>query len=225
MVMTKLLTPIHNQYAVKLKLSGEYSHYKRPESGADGYPYEVPTPGGVRGVVDACAYKRGMMWAVLGIYVIKKGRLVFETTNCLKFKVSKTTLEKGEHHQTSGDARTQISMGMMKNVEFIVEVAPATNDQRLAHEMSVRLIRNVRRGRLRDMPYLGHADMDCQVEIPTGDECPVEETRPLGTSLYDIARSGAARPVFYKPWMVNGVVDTHPRRVLPDDIYGELFCL
>lgn len=219
----------HDRYSVRIKVEAPFACFSRPESGSDRYSYEAPTPSAVQGLLDACFFKHGMRWVPTSIQLLKAPRFVFMTTNGAKDKVSPRTIQraidKGEDCclDLSGDRRTQISMGLLRDVAYIIVAVPVSDDSGLAHEAQCRLLRNVRRGKLRDTPYLGMREMFCNVMLPEGDERPVKITKPLGLTLFGIAYNGTAQPVFFTPWLIDGIIDVDPRNVLPDAPFEGIF--
>ena len=58
-------------YGVKLRVSGKYACFSRPEMKVERMSYDVMTPSAARGILEAIHWKPALLWVVDRIHVLK----------------------------------------------------------------------------------------------------------------------------------------------------------
>jgi CRISPR-associated protein Cas5d len=208
-------------YGIKIRVSGEYALFTRPEMKVERVSYDVITPSAARGVIEAVYWKPAIRWVIDKIHVLKE----IEYTNVRRNEVSdKASTEKAlkimkgaiePFYLSVNDSRQQRAAMVLKNVEYIIEAHFEMTDK--AGEMDTVekhyniILRRLRKGQHFHAPCLGTREFGARVELieegtipksPLGD-------RDLGWMLYDLDFSDPKdiRPKFFRASLRDGVLD------------------
>ena len=122
--------------AISVRLWGHYALFKNPIGRADPVTYPVPTPGAIRGAVEAIYRKPEMYYTVERIAVIKRGEpMVMRINEVTKaprlddaLKGTFTTVRCGAGH----DDYTQRTMIILCDVEYVATLAVRPTERGLA---------------------------------------------------------------------------------------------
>jgi CRISPR-associated protein Cas5d len=223
---------------VSVRLWGHYALFKNPIGRADPVTYPVPTPGVIRGAVEAIYRKPEMYYTVERIAVIKRGEpMVMKINEVTKaprlddvLKGIIRTVRCGAGH----DDYTQRTMTILCDVEYVATLTIRPTERGLTdwteppgalvrkHQEIFR--RKARSSNIeRDQPYFGRREFIAWFE-PVDDSArvqPLDWTEDFGLMLYDQWHPDSRRggepvgidPVFYDARVERGVIDCSPDRV------------
>ncbi len=182
--------------------------------------YDVPTPSAARGMLESVYYHPGMVWRVDRIYVLNP--ICF--TNLRRNEVKSKALASGLRAAILDDTKqpyiaasqdiVQRAAMMLKDVRYVIEAhfdmteraAPCDNPGKFQDIIKRRL----RRGQAYAQPYLGCRECTAHFGLWEGERIEtIPETRDLGWMLYDMNYSDPNNitPMFFRPMMINGVID------------------
>lgn len=214
---------------VRVRLSGDFACFSRPEMKVERVSYEVMTPSAARGVLDAILWRPEMRWVVKRIEVLRPIRFISLRRNEIQGKISPRTVARWMTDpatyvpQAAGagsDEATPRNTLALRDVAYVVEAEPLVFEPDAENHPTKYLAmfnRRVEKGQCYLRPYLGCREFACDFMPPDPDERPLPETRDLGLMLYDIAFRGEGnRAHFFKARLEGGVLDVDPARVLPD---------
>jgi CRISPR-associated protein Cas5d len=222
-----------NQTYVRVKVSGEFACWTRPENKVERVSYECMTPSAARNILDAICWKPEMRWIVTRILVLKPVRFHAIRRNEVQSKIapgsvnkwmndplSYRPLEAGAGEDTDGTPRNTLAL---RDVSYIIEALPhvfqPTGDDTPTKYMAM-FNRRVEKGQCFHRPALGCREFAATFELPDGSETPIADSIPIGLMLYDIIFRNSGqdnRAIFFEATVENGVLDTHPDRAVPDE--------
>ncbi len=223
-------------YGFKIMVSGDYASFNRPEMKVERVSYDVPTPGALEGLIKSIYWKPPIRYVIDKIIVYNPIEFVNIRRNEVKEKVSyagvKKQMKGGEPIEFfTKDMINQRGAMILKDVcygiEFHFELTGIRNDHEDENEEKHYniLLRRLRNGQCFRQPVLG-----CR-EFPVKRIELVEELPPaslsgdidLGFMLYKMKFSDGGRPknddwerkefsdkadaIFYRPHMIDGVID------------------
>jgi CRISPR-associated protein Cas5d len=211
---------------VRVRVSGEFACFSRPECKVERLSYEVMTPSAARGVLDAISWKPEMRWHVRRIEVLKPIRFIGLKRNEVQTKVALKGKEgvlawmkdpasyRPQPAGAGSDDATPRSTVALRDVAYIIEAEPivfnGAGDNTPAKYVAM-LNRRVEKGQCHFQPALGCREFAARFEPPSPQDSPISDTRDLGLMLYDIIfrqPQGENRPVFFRARLENGVLDT-----------------
>ncbi len=218
---------------VKLLVRGDYACWTRPEMKAERVSYDVMTPSGARGILEAIYWKPQIRWVIDKIRVfapirftnIRRNEVAVEGKSGHKISASKVKklMQGGTEplciYADESKNRAQRASLLLKDVcygiEARFEVIDATeadgsvNAEPAGKHLNIFNCR-VKKGQCFHRPYLGTREFAAHFE-PVGEwpECPVElkGERDLGFMLHDIDFRNNMTPHFFRARMVDGVID------------------
>lgn len=217
-------------YGIKLRVWGEYACFTRPEMKVERVSYDVITPSAARGIIEAIYWKPQIRWVIDRITVMNP--IVF--INVRRNEVSeKVSAQKAIRQSKGGDAevfivasenRHQRAAKLLRDVEYIIEAhfeltSESTPELEKKHYNIA--LRRMKEGQCYKQPCLGTREFACHFQLMEGEtpESRNEGEVDLGYMLYDlefkfpeitkenIVYSNDAAPVFYRPKMMNGVIE------------------
>jgi len=209
-------------HGIKLLVTGEYACFTRPEMKAERVSYDVMTPSAARGVLEAIHWKPAIRWVIDKIHVLHTVRFDSIWRNEVKSKLSVSNVNKamGKDRKfylvvDKDDERQQRATLLLRDVAYVIE----------AHfEMTVRagegdnpgkhldiFNRRARNGQCFHQPYLGCREFAASFALVEPDApVPVSALkgeRDLGWMLYDIGFDAEMTPLFFRPTMLDGIID------------------
>jgi CRISPR-associated protein Cas5d len=209
-------------YGVKLWVRGDFACFTRPEMKAERVSYDVITPSAARGILEAVHWKPALRWVVDRLHVLKPVRFQSIRRN----EVGSKILESGARRaMKAGSAssfrllvdedRQQRAATVLCDVAYVIEAhferTPRWGAQDSEAKHQEMFVRRAGRGQCFQQPCLGCREFPADFEL-LGEE--VREAdgalageRDLGWMLYDIDFANAMTPLFYRPLMVNGMID------------------
>lgn len=207
-------------YGIKLRVWGEYACFTRPEMKAERVSYDVMTPSAARGILEAIHWKPAIKWVIDKIHVIKPIRFDSIRRNEIENKISarniKTALNGGEVdlHQYVTEERQQRVALVLKDVEYVIEAHFEMTEDAGAEDSKEKhyniFLRRARNGQCHMRPYFGCREFPVQFEL-VEDEIKASELKgeqDLGWMLWDIDFEDDMKPIFFRPVMKDGVIDT-----------------
>jgi CRISPR-associated protein Cas5d len=223
-------------YGVKILAEGDYALFSRPEMKVERVSYDVPTPSALVGLLSGVYWHPGVKYIIDSIHVLKPIRFFNIRRNEVGEKLPLSAVKK-QMDGTKGDISiytkeciTQRASLILKDVSYGVEahfeLTGEKDEDQTPEKCCNILLRRLRKGQHFAQPCFGCREFPARVtlvdEIP---QSPLDGDVDLGYMLYDLqykkdkdGRSlDSADPRFYRPHMINGVIDVAKYA-------GELLC-
>lgn len=207
-------------YGVKLRVWGEYACFTRPEMKAERVSYDVMTPSAARGILEAIHWKPALVWRIDCIHVLKPIQFDSIRRNEVEHKISarniKTALTGGaiDLHQYAAEERQQRAALVLRDVEYVIEAHFDLTDKAGEGDNAGKhcdiFTRRARTGQCHMRPYFGcrefpvHFALQEEAVPPS----PLTGEQDLGWMLWDIDFANQMAPIFFRPVMKNGIIDT-----------------
>lgn len=211
---------------VKLLVRGDYACWTRPEMKAERVSYDVMTPAGGRGILEAIYWKPQIRWVIDKIHVLAPIRF----TNIRRNEVASKIPARGVKAAMRGSSkvlalyvdrdRQQRASLILRDVCYGIEahfevIDAAEQDGSINREPAGKHLdifrRRLRKGQCFHRPYLGTREFAAHFEPLEGDwpDCPEElrGERDLGFMLHDIDFTDGMTPRFFRARMIDGVID------------------
>jgi CRISPR-associated protein Cas5d len=217
-------------YGVKLKVWGKYACFTRPELKVERGSYDVITPSAARGILEAIHWKPAIRWIVDKIHVLKPVRFQSIRRNEVGSKISARNVREAMNAGSLDglclyvdEDRQQRAATVLHDVAYVIEAhfeltkkaGPHDNDGK-HREMFVRRAEN---GQCFHQPCLGTREFPAHFAVVEGEpskpHAALQGEKDLGWMLYDIDFVNGMKPLFYRPTMVDGVIDV--ARFAPKD--------
>lgn len=212
-------------YGVKLRVWGNYACFTRPEMKVERVSYDVMTPSAARGILEAIHWKPALVWRVDYIHVLKPVKFDFIRRNEVAGKISerniKTAMAGGDIdlHQYAAADRQQRAALVLRDVEYIIEAHFEFTGEAGASDNPGKhcdiFNRRARSGQCHMRPYFGCREFPVQFELLEAGQAiqsPLQGEVDLGWMLWDIDFANDRQPVFFRPIMKDGVIDTRLSR-------------
>jgi CRISPR-associated protein Cas5d len=222
-------------YGVRLKVSGDYACFTRPEMKVERVSYDVMTPSAARGILEAIHWKPAIRWVIDAIHVLHPIRFQSIRRNEVGSKAPtgkiKSALNRGnlEGLQLLVDEnRQQRASTVLVRPSYVIEAhfemtARAGTDDNAGKHLDT-FNRRARRGQCFHQPCLGTREFTASFELiepdtPTPEPRPEDRTRALGFGeardlgfmLWDIDHQAKGRPsLVFRASLENGVVKVPP---------------
>ncbi|MBX9592301.1 MAG: type I-C CRISPR-associated protein Cas5c [Hyphomonadaceae bacterium] len=210
-------------YGISLKVSGARACFTRPEMKAERISYDVITPSAARGILEAIHWKPAIRWVIDRIHVLKPIRFESIRRNEVGSKISARNVTEAMHTGTIDglalyvdEDRQQRAATILKDVAYVIEAhfeltARAQDDDTEGKHLEM-FNRRAAKGQCFHQPCLGTREFPAEFhlvegEIPQSELPPDQRNRDLGWMLYDIDFDNDRLPMFYRPTMVDGVID------------------
>lgn len=192
---------------VRVKVSGDFACFTRPDLKVERMSYPCMTPSAARGILDSILWKPEFQWYVRKIHVLNPIHFVSIKRNEIKSKQGKTEI-------IIEESRTQRNSIILKNVSYIIEASVCQIEQdqnNLPKKYTEMFTRRVKKGQCYRRPYFGTREFSLEfMEVSPSDKALSSLTVPIGSMLFDIFydEEGKPSPVFfYDVAIVNGVLD------------------
>ncbi len=210
-------------YGIKIRVSGDYALFTRPEMKVERVSYDIITPSAARGIIEAVYWKPAIRWVIDKIHVLKE----IEFTNIRRNEVSEKASDSEARRRMNGtstepmylsatDNRQQRAALVLKNVDYIIEahfeMTDKAGDEDTVEKHYNIVLRRLRKGQHFHAPSLGTREFGAKVE-PIEDGTPIPQSTlgklELGWMLYDLDFSDSEdiKPQFFKATLNNGVLD------------------
>jgi len=198
-------------YGIKIRVSGDYALFTRPEMKVERVSYDIITPSAARGIIEAVYWKPAIRWKIDKIHVLKE----IEFTNIRRNEVSEKASER-KAYLVAPEIRQQRAALVLKNVDYIIEAHFEMTDKAGAEDTVEKhyniILRRLRKGQQFHAPCLGTREFGAKVELiedsaeipqsPLGD-------MELGWMLHDLdfIDSEDIKPQFFRASLKKGVLD------------------
>jgi CRISPR-associated protein Cas5d len=210
-------------YGIKIRVSGDYALFTRPEMKVERVSYDIITPSAARGIIEAVYWKPAIRWVIDKIHVLKEIGFTNIRRNEVSEKISESEVKRRMNgsneplYLSSNDARQQRAALVLKNVEYIIEahfelVLENCGEGDTVEKHYNMVLRRLRKGQYFHAPCLGTREFGAKVELIEDDE-PIPRSplgdMELGWMLHDLDFSDAKdiKPQFFKASLKNGVLD------------------
>jgi len=190
---------------VKVKVTGNYACFTRPDLKVERMTYPCMTPSAARGILDSILWKPEFQWWIHRILVLKPVKFISVKRNELGEK-------QGNNPIIIEEKRQQRNSIILKDVAYIIEASvfqkdfSSNNPPKKYAEM---FRRRVKKGQCWRRPYLGTREFAADFSEPVGNETPVNESYPIGSILFDIFYEDKGKPkplYFYDVKIENGIL-------------------
>lgn len=216
---------------IRVRVAGQFACFTRPETKVERFTYPVMTPSAARNILDAICWRPEMRWIVTGITVLKPIRTMSVLRNEVQSKLSPSSVKKwmrdpkqfaplvaGAGQGTDGTPRNST---LLCDVAYWIDAYPQvfdTSGDNTPAKYAAMMQRRVEKGQCFQRPYLGCREFAAEFSTPLHDDRAIEESMEIGRMLYDIAfLPGGNRAFFFHARLINGVLETDPARVLPEE--------
>lgn len=213
---------------IRVRVSGDYACFTRPETKVERYSYPVMTPSAARNILDAICWRPQMRWVVTRISVLKPIRTLSVLRNEVQSKLSPSSVKRwmvdsskyeplvaGAGNGTDGTPRNTT---LLRDVAYWIDAYPMvfdTSGDNTPQKYIAMMERRLTKGQCFQRPYLGCREFAAEFSAELPGDKPIPKSMPIGRMLYDIAFLGEVnRAVFFDAQLVEGVLDTDPTVVL-----------
>ena|SRR5690554_5295254 len=206
-------------FGIRIKVSGDYACFTRPEMKVERVSYDVITPSAARGIIEAVYWKPSIRWVIDKIHVLNEIKFTNVRRNEVSQKVSAANVKKAisgtkvDLYQVAPKIRQQRASMILKDVCYVIEAhfemtSKAGPDDTPEKHYNIAL-RRLKRGQCYHQPYLGTREFGAKIEL-LGGEIPVsfyKGEKDLGWMLWDIDFSNDMEPIFFRAVMKDGGIE------------------
>jgi len=197
---------------VRVKVTGDYACFTRPDLKVERMTYPCMTPSAARGVLDAILWKPEFQWYIRRIIVLNPIRF-------MTIKRNEINSKQGRNPIVVEDKRAQRNSVLLRDVAYIIEASIFMNNVSdkqtfkkyvdMTEKKEGMFPRRVRKGQCWRRPYLGTREFSAEFMPPEENDQPIKETIPIGSMLFDIFYddNGKAQPLFFEAAIHNGVLN------------------
>jgi CRISPR-associated protein Cas5d len=198
-------------YGIKIRVSGDYALFTRPEMKVERVSYDIITPSAARGIIEAVYWKPAIRWVIDKIHVLKE----IEFTNIRRNEVSEKASER-KPYLVAPEIRQQRAALVLKNVDYVIEAHFDLTDEAGEEDTKEKhyniVLRRLRKGQQFHAPCLGTREFGAKVEmIEDGEPIPQSPLgdMELGWMLRDLDFSDSTdiKPEFFRASLKNGILD------------------
>jgi CRISPR-associated protein Cas5d len=227
-IQTQTLVPTPG---IRVRIAGQFACFTRPEAKVERFTYPVMTPSAARNILDAICWRPEMRWIVTRITVLKPIRTVSVLRNEVQSKLSPTAVKRWMRDPTQfeplvagagqGTDCTPRNSTLLSDVAYWIDAYPRvfdTSGDNAPAKYVAMMERRVEKGQCFQRPYLGCREFAAEFSSPLSIDRPIEDSLEIGRMLYDIAfLPEGNRAAFFNARLLNGILETDPALVLPDD--------
>ena len=211
-------------YGIRLRVSGRWALFTRPEMKVERVSYDVMTPSAARGILEAIRWKPSIRWIVEEIHVLNQIRFQSIRRNEVGAKAPTraigTAMRTGEIGNLAliiEDNRQQRASTVLTEVAYVICARFALTSKAGADDNEGKHLdtfnRRARKGQCFHQPCLGTREFPAHFELIEPDaKLPqaLDETRDLGFMLYDIDHAGNRASMFFRAALDKGVMKVPP---------------
>jgi len=221
-------------YGVRLRVTGRWALFTRPEMKVERVSYDVMTPSAARGILEAIHWKPAIRWIIDEIHVLKPIRFQSIRRNEVGTKAPVSSIRKAMKSGDIGDLtlivednRQQRAATLLSDVDYVIcahfeMTAKAGADDNEAKHLDT-FNRRARKGQSFHQPCLGAREFPAAFELIDAD-APLPQAgaehrtaalgfgtpRDLGFMLYDIDHAGDRGSILFRATLVDGVMKVPP---------------
>jgi CRISPR-associated protein Cas5d len=214
--------------SIRVRVSGDYACFTRPETKVERFTYPVITPSAARNVLDSICWRPQMRWIVTRISVLKPIRTLSVLRNEVQSKLSPYSVKKWIRNSWeyepliagagNGTDSTPRNTTLLRDVGYWIDAYPLvfdTSGDNTQGKYLAMMERRVAKGQCFQRPYLGCREFAAEFSPARPVDKPIGESMTIGRMLYDIAFLPTGNvAAFFDATLVNGVMETDPFRVL-----------
>jgi CRISPR-associated protein Cas5d len=207
-------------YGIRLRVSGEYACWTRPEMKVERVSYDVMTPSAARGILEAIHWKPAIRWVIDEIHVLRPIRFQSIRRNEVGHKAPagalKSAMRKGsldgvqllvdeDRQQRAATVLVDVDYFIAAHFELTARAGPDDNEGKHLDTFN----RRAARGQCFQQPCLGAREFPARFELWPPEEPPpaaIPETRDLGFMLWDIDHAGDRASLFFRARLQDGVM-------------------
>ena len=205
-----------NSRIVRVKVTGGFACFTRPDLKVERMTYPCMTPSAARGILDSILWKPEFQWYIRKIIVLNPIRFI-------TIKRNEINIKQGRSPIVIEDRRAQRNSVVLRDVAYIIEasiyqkqVSDRNKPEKYIGQKSIDadhdgiFVRRVKKGQCWRRPFLGTREFAAEFMEPHGKEQPIKETIPIGSMLFDIFydANGKPDPVFFHDVAIrNGVLN------------------
>jgi len=209
---------------IRLKVSGDFACFSRPEMKVERVSYDVMTPTAARGILEAIHWKPAIRWNVDAIHVLKPIKFQSIRRNEVGAKLpvdaarrAMKSGEIGDLHLIVEEERQQRAATVLVDVAYVIEAhfdmtnraGPDDNPGKHLDTFN----RRARKGQCFHQPCLGTREfaarfalVEPEEPLPPG----IDDDRDLGFMLYDINHDRGGESSFFRARLDRGVLRIPP---------------
>lgn len=211
-------------YGIRLRVSGRWALFTRPEMKVERVSYDVMTPSAARGILEAIHWKPAIKWIVDEIHVLQPIRFqsirrneVGAKTPTRAIGTAMRTGDIGNLTLVIEDHRQQRASTVLTDVAYVIsahfvmtpKAEPGDNEGKHLDIFN----RRARKGQCFHRPCLGTREFPAEFELIESDaRLPkaINETRDLGFMLYDVDHAGGRGSLFFRAALDKGLMKVPP---------------
>jgi CRISPR-associated protein Cas5, subtype I-C/DVULG len=212
-----------SSYGIRLKVSGDYGCFTRPEMKVERVSYDVMTPSAARGILEAIHWKPAIRWFIDAVHVLEPIRFQNIRRNEVSEKAPYTKLRSAMQKGDLGGLgqiveddrqRQQRAAMVLVRPAYVIEAHFELTDRAgpgdyIGKHLDI-FNRRAAKGQCFHQPCLGTREFTANFELIGHDKqmpSAINVSRDLGFMLYDIDHDkNGARPMFFRAQMVDGIV-------------------
>ena len=192
---------------VRIKVTGDYACFTRPDLKVERMTYPCMTPSAARGVLEAILWKPQFIWYIHRIIVLNPIQFTAVKRNEINSKQTGKPI-------VIEDNRTQRNSIILKDVAYIIEASvclPEYDPNNSVKKYREMFNRRVQKGQCWHQPYLGTREFSADFSIPTEQDIPFNVTYPIGSMLFDLFfdNKGVVTPLFFYDVAINNRSEEH----------------
>lgn len=192
-----------DQEIVRVKVTGDFACFTRPDLKVERMTYPCMTPSAARGVLDSILWKPEFQWYVRRIQVLSP-------INFFSIKRNEINAKQKENPLIIEDRRTQRNSIILRDVSYVIEASiyqKEFNKQNPPVKYVEMFRRRVRKGQCYRRPFLGTREFSAEFWEVESTDIPIAVTIPIGSMLFDLVYDESGKPsplFFYDVAIVNG---------------------
>jgi len=200
---------------MRLRCKGPLACFTRPELKVERVSYPVITPSAARGILEAVLWKPAIVWRIDRILVLNEINFTSFRRNEVNSRVPsfKTTAPRPYFADEDRSQRNTVALSQVDYViEAHIELTKRAGPEENVTKFEEMFLRRLERGQHFHQPYFGCREFVAEVEAPSGNERPIDESRDLGLMLHDIefGPKGKNVPRFFPARLEQGVLNVPP---------------
>ncbi len=194
-----------HEQKIRLKVSGDYACFTRPDLKVERFSYPCMTPSAARGILSAILWKPEFKWWIEKIEVLKP--IVHMNVKRNEIKTRQTG-----NPVYIEDVHTPRNSIILRDVAYVIEASiyqetmDVKNPPKKYYEM---FVRRVSKGQCYRQAYLGQREYSLDFCLADEGDKPFDITMPVGSMFFDMVynENGIPSPLyFYDVAILNGIL-------------------
>lgn len=197
---------------VRVRLSGEYALFTRPEHQPDRFSYDLITPSAARGALDAIYWKPEIRYRIHRIHVVRRGSRISFMRNEVTSRATRPSAKGLRPGIWIEEDRAQRTGSYLQDVEYVVDATMEVIRDDLGNQWPKHrtIFRSrIGRGACYRQPYLGTAECVCSFSPVSEDEQVETEdwSEDLGWMMMDTDYAGTGQSFPFHAVVSRGVLE------------------